>query len=154
MSNQLGSGWIKLDQIRPNSNLCQWCSFNNCAAIVKCVIFVKGSVFFFFNSPISHFHQWPWTFLSLVKQNTEIGKHFILFFQVYTERTWRYVGAEPPIAMIGCHRNSEDSTFRHFSRSGTAFDELSIWTRKLTVNRTHNEILYFTAGYGKFCVLH
>ena len=52
--------------------------------------------------------------------------------------------------MIGCHRNSDDSSFRHFSRSGTAFDELSIWTRKLAVNRTHNEILYFTAGYGKF----
>ena len=69
---------------------------------------------------------------------------------VYTERTWRYVGAEPPIAMIGCHRNSDDATFRDFSRSGTAFDELTIWTRKLQVNRTHNEILYFTAGYGKF----
>ena len=55
--------------------------------------------------------------------------------------------------MIGCHRNSDDSTFRHFSRSGTAFDELSIWTRKLAVNRTHNEILYFTAGYGKFCLM-
>lgn len=68
---------------------------------------------------------------------------------VYTERTWRYVAAEPPIAMIGCHRNSDDATFRDFSRSGTAFDELTIWTRKLQVNRTHNEILYFTAGYGK-----
>ena len=55
----------------------------------------------------------------------------------------------PPIAMIGCHRTSDDETFRDFSRNGTAFDELSIWTRKLEVNRTHNEVLYFTAGYGK-----
>ena len=67
---------------------------------------------------------------------------------VYTERTWRYVATEPPVAMIGCHRNSDDQTFRDFARPGTNFDELAMWTRKLQVNRTHNEILYFTAGYG------
>jgi len=66
---------------------------------------------------------------------------------VYTERTWRYVAMDPPIAMIGCHRHFDDATFRDFSRPGTSFDELTVWTRKLQVNRTHNEILYFTAGY-------
>lgn len=66
---------------------------------------------------------------------------------VYTDRTWRYIAMTPPIAMIGCHRTSDDPTFRDFSRANTAFDELAVWTRKLEVNRTHNEILYFTAGY-------
>jgi hypothetical protein len=68
---------------------------------------------------------------------------------VYTDPTWRNAAMTPPIAMIGCHRNSEDATFRDFCRAGTAYDEMTIWTRKLQVNRTHNEVLYFTGGYGK-----
>ena len=51
--------------------------------------------------------------------------------------------------MIGCHRTSNDTEFRDFGRPQSTFDELSIWTRKLEVNRTHNEVLYFTAGYGE-----
>ena len=65
------------------------------------------------------------------------------------DRTWRRVAKEPPIAMIGCHRTSNDTEFRDFCRPNTVFDELAIWTRKLEVNRTHNEVLYFTAGYGE-----
>ena len=65
------------------------------------------------------------------------------------DRTWRRVAKEPPIAMIGCHRTSNDTEFRNFCRPNTVFDELAIWTRKLEVNRTHNEVLYFTAGYGE-----
>ena len=53
----------------------------------------------------------------------------------------------PPVIMVGCHRNTDDSSFRHYATSATSYDELSIWTRKLEVNRTHEETLYFTGGY-------
>ena len=55
----------------------------------------------------------------------------------------------PPIIMIGCHRNSEDTKFRDFSLPGAQFDELAIWTRKLQENRSVNELLYLTGGYSK-----
>ena len=61
--------------------------------------------------------------------------------------SWNKIAEEAPIMMIGCHRNSDDENYRDFCREDTAFDELAIWTRKLNVNRTHNEVLYFTAGY-------
>ena len=62
--------------------------------------------------------------------------------------SWNKIAETPPIMMIGCHRNSDDENYRDFCREETSFDELTIWTRKLNVNRTHNEVLYFTAGYG------
>ena len=55
----------------------------------------------------------------------------------------------PPIIMIGCHRNSEDVTFRDFSLPGAQFDELAIWTRNLQVNRSINELLYLMGGYSE-----
>ena len=56
----------------------------------------------------------------------------------------------PPIIMIGCHRHSEDKKFRDFSLPRAQFDELAIWTRKLSVNRSVNELLYFRGGYSKY----
>ena len=70
------------------------------------------------------------------------------------DRSWRRVAQEPPVALIGCQRTSNETGFRDFNRPGTRFDELAIWTRKLEVNRTHNEVLYFTAGYGKFITVY
>ena len=32
---------------------------------------------------------------------------------------------------------------------GRSFDELALWTRKLGVNRTHDETEYFMAGYSE-----
>ena len=66
------------------------------------------------------------------------------------DETWRSLERPlPPILMIGCHRNEADKLFGDFSLPAIRLDELAIWTRKLKINVTHNEILYFTAGYGK-----
>ncbi len=51
--------------------------------------------------------------------------------------------------MVGCHRNSRDDSFRDFGYGDAKYDELAIWTRKLRVNRTHDETLYFTGGYSE-----
>ena len=56
----------------------------------------------------------------------------------------------PPIVMIGCHRRSEDTMFRDFSLPNAQFDELSIWTKALKANRSTNELLYLTGGYGEY----
>ncbi|XP_059078438.1 uncharacterized protein LOC131876911 [Tigriopus californicus] len=61
--------------------------------------------------------------------------------------TWKGGPMDAPIILIGCHRNSDDLTFRYFRGQSVAFDELSIWTRKLEINRTHDESLYFLGGY-------
>ena len=67
--------------------------------------------------------------------------------------TWNPdIKAQPPIMMLGCHRNSDDLEFKHFRGRTVTFDELSIWTRKLEVNRTTDETLYFTAGYSKILI--
>ena len=50
-----------------------------------------------------------------------------------------------PYLAIGCHHDG--SKYMDFARPHTAFDELTIWTRKLEVNRTHNEVEYFLGGY-------
>lgn len=55
---------------------------------------------------------------------------------------------KPPLLMVGCHRNSDMNHFDYFNPIKTAFDELTIWTRKLVQNKTVDEILYFMSGYG------
>ncbi len=30
----------------------------------------------------------------------------------YTDRTWRNVGTQAPVCMVGCHRNSDDKLYR------------------------------------------
>jgi hypothetical protein len=52
------------------------------------------------------------------------------------------------MAMVGCHRNSDDLNFRDFAYPNTIFDELAIFDHRLTVNRSVNEILFFTGGSG------
>ena len=54
-----------------------------------------------------------------------------------------------PLLMLGCHRNTLDSQFRDFALPGSKMDEFAWWGRRLQVNRTHNEIKYFTGGYGE-----
>ena len=58
---------------------------------------------------------------------------------------------EPPHISIGC-RPEGSSKYKDYARPNTAFDELSIWTRKLVVNRTHNEVEYFLGGYGELWI--
>ena len=66
------------------------------------------------------------------------------------DKTWNALeDTLPPIVMIGCHRNSEDAMFRDFSLPNAQFDELSIWTKALKANRSTNELLYLTGGYGE-----
>ena len=52
-----------------------------------------------------------------------------------------------PYLTIGCHYDGK--VFKNYARMNTAFDELAIWTRRLEINRTHNEAEYFLGGYGK-----
>ena len=67
------------------------------------------------------------------------------------DESWKTLDdTSPPIIMIGCHRNSEDSIFRDFSLPSAQFDELAIWTKTLKVNRSTNELLYLTGGYSKY----
>ena len=67
------------------------------------------------------------------------------------EESWQVLEDKtPPIVMIGCHRHSDDSMFRDFSLPGAQFDELAIWSRKLQMNRSINELLYLTGGYSKY----
>ena len=54
-----------------------------------------------------------------------------------------------PFLVVGCDFGHAQSEFRDPCRPNTAFDELSIWTRELQVNASHNEIEYFLGGYGK-----
>ena len=54
-----------------------------------------------------------------------------------------------PYIMIGCHRNSDDTDFRDFSFSSCSVDELAFWTRKLIVNRTHDETMYFMSEHSE-----
>ncbi len=58
-------------------------------------------------------------------------------------------GSKKPVIMVGCHRTSADEGFRDFSQSEATFDEIAVWTRRLEINRTHEETLYFTGGYCK-----
>lgn len=58
----------------------------------------------------------------------------------------------PPVLMVGCHRNEDSPTFEYFGDYNSSFDELAIWTRKLRVNRTHDETLLFLDGYSEFFV--
>lgn len=87
------------------------------------------------------------------KSDTEVGDWKPVAEQprIYAENALGERSAhDPPYIMIGCHRNSEDADFRDFSHDNSAYDELAIWTRKLVVNRTHDETLYFTGGYCNF----
>merc|ERR1711892_1609815 len=53
--------------------------------------------------------------------------------------------------MFGCHydviENGEEvgGKFDHFHDA--TLDEMAIWTRKLQINKTHDETLYFLGGY-------
>jgi len=53
----------------------------------------------------------------------------------------------PPVIMFGCHYDQLESAgeFTHYSEA--TYDEMAIWTRKLQVNKTHDETLYFMGGY-------
>lgn len=64
-----------------------------------------------------------------------------------TQYGWDGMAVDPPVLMVGCHRHSGDTGFRDFSGKTTIFDELTIWTRQLEINRTHDETLYFLGGY-------
>jgi len=59
-----------------------------------------------------------------------------------------------PVMMFGCHWNQMDegqvtspAKFDHFNKA--SIDEAAIWTRQLTINKTHDETLYFLGGYVK-----
>ena len=54
----------------------------------------------------------------------------------------------PPILMVGCHRNTDDTIFRDFGLNNSTYDELAIWTRKLVTNQTLDEAVLFNGGYG------
>lgn len=64
----------------------------------------------------------------------------------------KYDGA--PIMTFGCHYDLMESgsmlpspKFDHFHEA--SIDEMAIWTRRLDINKTHDETLYFLGGYVK-----
>ena len=64
----------------------------------------------------------------------------------------RFDGA--PVMMFGCHWNQmaggADTVPAKFDFYNQAsIDEAAIWTRHLTINKTHDETLYFLGGYVK-----
>ena len=67
---------------------------------------------------------------------------------------WQLTKPSPPIILVGCQRTAVDKNgFRDFGLPGAQYDELAVWIRRLIVNITHNEMLYYTGGYSKrvFC---
>merc|ERR1712106_761108 len=64
----------------------------------------------------------------------------------------KYDGA--PLITFGCHYDQMESgsmlstpKFDHFHEA--SIDEMAIWTRRLDINKTHDETLYFLGGYVK-----
>jgi len=64
----------------------------------------------------------------------------------------KYDGA--PIMTFGCHYDQMEGgsmlpspKFDHFHEA--SIDEVAIWTRRLDINKTHDETLYFLGGYVK-----
>jgi len=64
----------------------------------------------------------------------------------------KYDGA--PIMTFGCHYNQFEEgsmlstpKFDHFHEA--SIDEMAIWNRRLDINKTHDETLYFLGGYVK-----
>ena len=51
-----------------------------------------------------------------------------------------------PFITIGCH--ADNGKLIDHIRPNTAFDELTIWNKALSTNRTVDEIQYFLGGYG------
>merc|ERR1719245_569720 len=59
-----------------------------------------------------------------------------------------------PVMMFGCHWNQMadgvntiPAKFDYYNQA--SIDEAAIWTRQLTINKTHDETLYFLGGYVK-----
>ena len=58
------------------------------------------------------------------------------------------VALRAPVLMLGCHRTAADAAFRDYADYAVRrYDEVNIWVRRLEVNRTHDETLYFNGGY-------